>query len=423
MLLQFNFSNFKSFRDEVSLDMSSAKITEHPHHVVNVGNERVLPVAALYGANASGKSNVIEAFRFMRAYVIQSFAYGDGEGLDQGRQRKRLAIPFALDQESRDGATFFEVYFVSSEREKYRTYHYGFTLKGSTIQEEWLNSRAKTSNKAFSRLFYRSGESLDLSGLPQEHRDNLKIALSKETLLVSLGAKLQVPVLSYTRDWFQGCEVADFGRPVENFLLSGQLPQDFAESKSVQEDVLRYFASFDPSIIDFEVEEVENSKSEGRSHYHVASVHKAIDSEDKIAFPLEYESAGTLKMLALFPLLKKVFGTGGVFLVDELSARLHPLLLRSLLISFLDPAMNPHHAQLIFTSHEPWHMSNQILRRDEVWFVEKAKNGVSSLYSLADFVDEDGVKIRKDENYERNYLLGKYGAIPSMTLFDMVGEG
>ena len=422
MLLQFNLSNFKSFRDEISLDMTSAKITEHPHHVVKVGNERVLPIAVLYGANASGKSNIIEAFRFMRSYVVHSFAYGDREGIDQERQRKRLAMPFSLDQESRDGETFFEVYFVSSEQEKHRTYHYGFTIQGSTIQEEWLNSRAKSSNKKFRPIFYRSGESLDLSGLPKKHHANLEIALSKETLLVSLGAKLQVPQLSYIRDWFQGCEVADFGRPVENLLLSGRLPQDFAESKSVQEDVLRYFASFDPSIIDFEVEEVEDSKNERSARYHVASLHKAIDSEDEIAFPLEYESAGTLKMLALFPLLKKVFESGGVFLVDELSARLHPLLLRSLLISFLDPAMNPHHAQLIFTSHEPWHMSNQILRRDEVWFVEKGEDGVSSLYSLADFVDEDGVKIRKDENYERNYLLGKYGAIPSMRLFDMVRE-
>lgn len=107
-------------------------------------------------------------------------------------------------------------------------------------------------------------------------------------------------------------------------------------------------------------------------------------------------------------------GTGGVLFVDELNSRLHPLLVRNFLINFLDPSINKNHAQIIFTTHDSWTLSNNLLRRDEVWFTEKDNNGISSLYSLADFVDEDGQKIRKDENYEKNYLLGKYGAIPEL---------
>ena len=107
---------------------------------------------------------------------------------------------------------------------------------------------------------------------------------------------------------------------------------------------------------------------------------------------------------------------------DELHARLHPLLVRTFVIAFLDPEVNRKHAQLVFTSHDPWQLNSNFLRRDEVWFTEKSKEGVSTLYSLADFVDEDGVKIRKDENYEKNYLLGKYGAIPALTGFGMFRE-
>ena len=113
---------------------------------------------------------------------------------------------------------------------------------------------------------------------------------------------------------------------------------------------------------------------------------------------------------------------GSVFFIDELNARLHPLLVRNFLLTFLNPNINVNHAQLVFTTHDTWQLSNQLLRRDEIWFVEKDDRGVSTLYSLADFVDEDGVRIRKDESYEKNYLIGKYGAIPTLKSIDMFKE-
>ena len=135
--------------------------------------------------------------------------------------------------------------------------------------------------------------------------------------------------------------------------------------------------------------------------------------------PLSLESAGTLKMFALYPELQEVLEKGSVFFIDELNARLHPLLVRNFLLTFLNPEINKNHAQLIFTTHDTWQLSNQLLRRDEIWFVQKDERGVSSLYSLADFVDEDGVRIRKDESYEKNYMVGKYGAIPMLKALDI----
>lgn len=127
-------------------------------------------------------------------------------------------------------------------------------------------------------------------------------------------------------------------------------------------------------------------------------------------------------MFALYPDLERVLNSGGVFFVDELNARLHPLLVRNIILTFLNPETNRNHAQLIFTTHDTWQLSNQLLRRDEIWFTEKDDAGVSTLYSLADFVDETGARIRKDESYEKNYLLGKYGADPSLKTIQFLEE-
>ena len=152
-------------------------------------------------------------------------------------------------------------------------------------------------------------------------------------------------------------------------------------------------------------------------------MHKKIDSDEFAAIPLGMESAGTLKMFALYPELQDVLEKGSVFFIDELNARLHPLLVRNFLPTFLNPEINMNHAQLIFTTHDTWQLSNQLLRRDEVWFTEKNGQGISKLYSLADFVDESGARIRKDESYEKNYLIGKYGAIPTLKSIDLFKEG
>ena len=146
-----------------------------------------------------------------------------------------------------------------------------------------------------------------------------------------------------------------------------------------------------------------------------------IGSNDFAEIPLGSESAGTLKMFALYPELQEVISKGSIFFIDELNARLHPLLVRNFLLIFFNPNVNTKHAQLIFTTHDTWQLSNQLLRRDEIWFVEKDTDGISTLYSLADFVNTDGTHIRKDENYEKNYLVGKYGAIPTLKRLDMLG--
>ena len=417
MLIQFSFKNFKSFRDDTVLDLSATKITEHSDRVIHIGNEKLLPVAAIFGANASGKSNFIEAFRFMMTYVIESYGYGDEEEERKtNRQRIRLTS-FLFDEESRKADSSFEVYYITSEEDGCKSYNYGFSLNQDGVTEEWLNVKAKTARE-YKKIFYRHGKDMDLSGLPPKTQKIIPDFLNQKALIVSIGAKMQIDRLKQVRDWFFDVEFANYGDPLENLYVARVLPDGFADSNEVQQNVVNYFASFDPSILGFNVRKkpVENGEKET---FEVDAIHKLVGTDKTTSIPLEEESDGTLKMFTLYPPLQKALETGGVLCVDELNARLHPLLVRSFLITFLNPEINKNHAQIIFTTHDAWQLSNNILRRDEIWFTEKDLDGVSTLYSLADFVDVDGSKIRKDESYEKNYLLGKYGAIPTLKAIDV----
>lgn len=422
MLIQFNFKNFKSFRDDSTLDLSATKISEYADRVVTVGNEKILPVAAIFGANAHGKSNVLEALRYMHSYVITSLDFG-GDTDNKKIKRKFLRpTPFLFDDESKQAESSFEVYFIDSEEKGAKTYNYGFTVNKFGINEEWLNYKSKSARGDFKRIFYRniSENQLDLCGIPAKSQENIKIALENETLVVSLGSKLKVAKLKHIKDWFLNNNFADFGTPVESFFLSKLIPENFVEDKAVQEKVIKYLSSFDTSIIGFKVEVIKSDDDD--DHVKIDAIHKMVGYNKKTSIPLQHESSGTLKMFALYPMLEEVLENGGVFFIDELNARLHPLLVRTFLITFLNPEINKNHAQLVFTTHDAWQLQGNGLRRDEIWFTEKYENGVSTLFSLADFTDEDGIKIRKDENYEKNYLLGKYGAIPSLKYFDMFKE-
>ena len=416
MLIQFSFKNYKSFRDEATLDLSAAKMTEFSDRVVSEGNDKILPMAAIYGANASGKSNIYNAFGYMADYVIESFKYGD----EEEKFEEYRPTPFLFDSVSNDAESSFEVYFTIPGDKAEKTYNYGFCVDRHGVTEEWLNVKAKTARK-YASVFYRSTEedTLDLSGLPKSSRDNIQVALEKQVLIVSLGAKLKVNKCKDIRDWFMANEFADFGDPFTNFFLSRRLPKGFVDDNSVQKKVIEYFASFDEHIKDFEIEKLPNDADSKEETYKISSLHKKIDSDTFAAIPLSMESAGTLKMFALYLELQDVLEKGSVFFIDELNARLHPLLVRNFLLTFLNPEINTRHAQLIFTTHDTWQLSNQLLRRDEVWFTEKDEQGISKLYSLADFVNESGARIRKDESYEKNYLIGKYGAIPTLKSIDI----
>ena len=426
MLIQFNFKNFKSFRDEVSLDLSATKITEHEGHVADIANDRLLKVAAIYGANASGKSNIYGAFAYMTYYVLESFKFGDEDEKRRGAgDDYRKVIPFLFDENSRDAETIFEVFYVDNSEDTGKTYQYGFSLKGGEVVEEWLYSKAKTARNTYRTVFYRKkGEELEMNGFSKNHVENITAALNRESLIVSLGAKLRIAKLKKVRDWFLGNEVVNFGDPAENFFRSRMLPKGFVSSEDVRGNVIQYFSSFDESIQDFAVEEIRQEEGKEREkNYKIDTSHKMVGSGKAVSIPLKQESDGTLKMFALYPSLKEVLEHGALLFVDELNARLHPLLVRNIILTFLSPEINTKDAQLVFTTHDVWQLSNELLRRDEIWMVDKNKDGVSDLYSLVEFKDEEGNKVRRDEALARKYMTGNYGAIPALKPMKMLWGG
>ena len=422
MLIQFNFKNFRSFRDEVSLDMTATKITEHPAHVVESGGDKLLSVAAIYGANASGKSNVYAAFSFMKDYVANSFYFGGNSSRRAGENMK--ATPYLFDRVSREEPSEFEVFYVDDSDGKGKTYQYGFVLLGSEVLEEWLYSKAKTARNSYRTVFYRKkGEEPEMDGLPKKAVQNLKAALMPETLIVSLGAKLNIPKLSSVYEWFSRNETIHLETLGEDFSRVSDLPEDFVSNPEVQENVLRYISSFDESIVGFEVEEIKKSDEDvlGKA-YVIHTVHKIADGGEQ-SILLVNESSGTRKMLSLYRALKSVLEQGGVMFIDELNDRLHPLLVRNIILTFLTPEINTNHAQLILTTHDIWQFSNELLRRDELWVTDKNTDGVSTLYSVAEFKDEEGKKIRRNEALAKNYLIGSYGGIPALKPLTMMGRG
>lgn len=405
MLIQFNFKNYKSFRDDATLDFSAADIPEFPNRVVEVGEEKILRAAAIYGANASGKSNVCDAFHYMSSYVAKSFQYGGEDNAQQYR-----ATPFLFDAQSAVAESSFEVYFTLGKDEREAVYNYGFCVGDDGVSEEWLNCKEQ-SGQSSRQLIYRDVKrnELVLDGIPEAFHENIEISLDKQVLIISLGAKLKIDLCRIVRDWFLANKFADFGNPLTNFFLSRRIPKGFAEDIAIQEKVVHYFSAFDKGIQAFHIEKAPHDEERDDDGYTIFTLHKCIDSDETVEIPFSMESAGTLKMFALYPALQETLERGSVLVVDELNARLHPLLVRNFLLTFLDPKMNKNGAQLIFTTHDTWQLSNHLLRKDEIWFTEKDESGVTALYSLADFID---VNENTEQHYGENYLLGKYGAIP-----------
>jgi len=413
MLLQFYFSNYRSFEGEGILDMRASGSNELSSHIRNTLNEKVLPVTAIYGANASGKSSVFEAFQFMALCVLESLSFSD----DNKKNPYKLKVDSFKFSESREKPSEFEINYIDKKGKKELYYNYGFKIDNSGILEEYLASNTKTGvkrNEDYTYIFKRErNQKLYLDSSIEKFRENLEISLKEKTLLVSLGAKLNIDEFIRVRTWFINTEVINFSNSLYGAFLENILPNNIIESEEVRKNLVSFINSFDDSIIDIEVEKISAIDENDKDNYRVFTIHKSDKGTSTARISMNEESSGTKKMFSLYQTLLDVLEKGGVFFADELDIKLHPLLMRNILLTFTDKEKNSKNAQLIFTTHNTIYMDMDLLRRDEIWFVEK-DNGVSKLYSLDDITNEKGEKVRKDSNYEKHYLLGNYGAIPNL---------
>ena len=394
MLCQFTVKNFKSIRDEVTLDMQAAAISEHEDRVIiDRDEEKYLPVSAVYGPNGGGKSNVLAALNTLVAKVLRPlFATEDSD--DKVLLQKKIIVePFAF-SECKDESTEFELFFRTDAAE----YRYILHVKRDVVLYESLD-RVKIETGRRSALFTRDESGTVLKGAFAK----LKVSdeLSKTlTLLSYLGIAYKGnAVVRDVLSWFEyGINFLNYGNPIQELRMA------VSTSEDVKRLMLDMIQEMDLDIVDFRVKKKESGGIDIFTKHCIDGVETEIDLFD--------ESSGTQKLFGLLPFIAESLLTGTVLVVDELDAKIHPLLLRHIIMMFNDMSINRHKAQLIFTSHDLSTMNSEVFRRDEIWFVAKGNEENSMLYSLVEFKNEKGESVRKDAKFDKQYLEGKYGADP-----------
>lgn len=424
MLLQFTFKNFRSFKDKNTLDMRATKVKELSYHIRNAGKEKVLPITAIYGANASGKSNVIGAISFMELCVTSSVTFN----LNINNNPLKLPnnnilkfpyndnIMFSFIKNTDETNSLFEAVFILPNKKKYV---YGFIIDKNGFKEEWL--KQIKSNNTYKDIITRTNyKTIDYNynNKQTKIKEIFKKSLTNTSLILTLGQMLNDKFLTTIYNWFSNIIIIDFGEPLIDMITSQNIVSEDLITGKLKDIFLDYLASFDNSIIDYSIEKQLNEEDDDNA-YKIYTHHKMLDNNGTKKISLQQESSGTQKMITLFMHFYEVIQNGYTIFFDELNAKLHPLLVRLILNMFSNPETNPNNAQLIFTTHDSWLMKKDILRRDEIWFTDKNEVGISELYSLVEFKDDNGKNIRNDENYEKNYLLGKYGAIPHLSLIKL----
>ena len=394
MLCQFSVKNYKSIRDEVTLDMQAAAISEHEDRIIkDQDGEMYLPVSAIYGPNGGGKSNVLAAFHTLVAKILRPLFATEDNDEKVFFQRKIIVEPFAF-SESKNEPTEFELFFRTDLAE----YRYVLHVKRDIVIYESLD-RVKLETGRRSALFQRNNNGIDLKGAFAK----LKVSddLSKTlTLLSYLGIAYKGnAVVKDVLNWFEfGVEFLNYGNPIQELKMA------VSTSEDVKNLMLEMIQEMDLDIVDFRVEEKENDIIEVFTKHCVDGVESEISLSD--------ESSGTKKLFGLLPFIAESLLTGTVLVIDELDAKIHPVLLCHIIMMFNDLSINRHKAQLIFTSHDLSTMNSKVFRRDEIWFVAKGNAQNSKLYSLVEFKNENGESVRKDAKFDKQYLEGKYGADP-----------
>lgn len=379
----------------MTFDMQAAAISEHEDRVIkDRDGELYLPVSAIYGPNGGGKSNVLEALHILAAKVLRPLYATDDNNDRPFQMRKILIEPFAFGEKEKEAPTEFELFF----RTKTAEYRYILTVKKDIVLYERLD-RVKFDTGRRSALFERSSEGIELKGAFARLKisDELSETL---TLLSYLGiTHKKNEVVNDILNWFEyGIDFLNYGDPIQ------ELGMAIATSEDVKTLFLEMIQEMDLDIVNFRVEEKENERIE------VYTKHIVDDYEFELN--LSEESSGTKKLFGLLPFIANSLVSGTTLVIDELDAKIHPVLLRRIIMMFNDMKINQHGAQLIFTSHDLSTMNSEVFRRDEIWFVAKGNRQNSKLYSLVEFKNEKGESVRKDAKFDKQYLEGKYGADP-----------
>lgn len=394
MLVQFMLKNVLSFKEETTLDLTAINAyKEHPCNLIDIGGkEKFLRVAAIYGANASGKSNLHIAMTFFQKIVAKSL-----NNVDEGKNTAiaNYYVPFLFEKENGENSEFQIVEILDGFE-----YRYGFEYNAECIVAEWLYRKNLDTNRTVT-IFERTTESAEFGATVRKECDAYKEQIPPETLTLSFFNKLKLKTDIF-RDVYSG---------IMDTLV---VPADFCEDTRILDDFL-------PTVIDCEKEElldflnaidtgiIDISYDDSEKDIRFFTMHRGKD-EGNYDLNLYSESEGTIKSILLFIYARIAIRNNKSMFVDELNVKLHPLLLKFIIDLFYEQSST---AQLIYTTHDTTLMDKKFFRRDQIWFVQKDEYGYSELSCLSDF------KVRSDSSFEKDYLAGVYGGIPFLKDFEM----
>lgn len=419
MLIEFQVGNFLSFKETVTFSMVASDIdsqdSELDSNSVFAVNEELnlLQTAAIYGANASGKSNFAKAFGFMRRFVIDSSR--------QIQITDEIEIdPFRLSTETENQPSFFQVSFWLTKK----IYRYGFKITKEKVTEEWLYC---TTNVQEYKLFTRD-QNIKINPKSFKEGKGLEDKTKHNSLFLSVSAQFNGKISEQILKWFFNCQVIS-GTQDRNYR---NITIKYFEFSSYQKkDIVQFIKDLDLYIYDISMtkesvslpsempEELKKLILRSPNEFYSTSIqtlHEKYNEEGQVVgtekFELEEnESEGTKKLFYLSGVLLNALKNGHLIVIDELDAKLHPIITHKIVQLFNSNKYNSKGAQLIFMTHDTNLLSfrlfgNRLLRRDQIWFTEKNQQGATDLYSLVEY------DIPEDSAFESDYIRGKYGAIP-----------
>ena len=389
MIHEFSVGNYLSFREKQTLNLVASSISDYKEeNIISSERHTLIKSAVIYGANASGKSNFIRSMSTMNRIVTQSF--------NQSSTASLKVTPFLLNTETEKSPSYFEVVFeILGIR-----YRYGFEVTNKEVVGEWLYESKKNVEKC---LFIRERDGIEVSPSYRE-AENLESKTRENALFLSVIDQFNGVTAKRIMNWFKNV-FAISGLTHENYeMVTFKMLTNEKSRNTFLDFYDKLDLGFDGLSVDFK-------------EYDIKTSHKRFNNDKKIIDEVEFdmrsqESAGTNKVFNISGPIFEVLQNGGVLVIDELDSSMHPLMTLAITRLFNSKRDNSKNAQLIFTTHDTNLFSYGKFRRDQIYFVEKDKFGASNLYSLVEYREEDGSKIRKDRSFESDYIQGRYGAIP-----------
>lgn len=430
MLVDFTLRNFLSFKEEVSFSMLAAKsVKEHEGsdadescNVIAVphSDARLLKVAAIYGANGSGKSNLLSAMSFFKTMVLDSFR-------NDAILRRASELAYQFSVESKEEPSSFEMIFIVDGKR----YRYGFEIYDESIESEWLFVKPLESSRE-SYCFKRERKNISVNSKTYKGAGGVASKTRHNALFLSTCAQFNVEVSMIIKEWFR-----------KRFNILSGLDDDtlhftanqYLHNADMRKRIVEFIKIIDLGINDIAIKESEGegmpgkvnlsadaisqnpnifqAEMAGNKKIEILAEHKRYEHgkmKDMLFTPFGIESLGTKKIFALLGPWFETIIHGGTLLMDEFGASLHTKLSLEL-IRIFQSGLNKS-AQLIITTHDTNMLRGDLLRRDQIWFTEKNEYGETDLYSLVEYKMNQATSVRNDASLNKDYLLGKYGAIP-----------